>query len=80
MFENNAETREASVKLAEVGQERGLSIQNASVGRRIGRDLAMKIEDHVLLLHGFEDGVISFVGFDTTIRVCGYAPRIGLDT
>ena len=62
-----------------MGQERGLGVENADVGGRVGRDFAVKVEDHVLLLHGFENGVVGFIGLDTAIGVRGHAPRIGLD-
>ena len=68
------------MEFSKVGQEGGLGVQNAGVGGLVGRDFAMKVEDHVLLLHGFEDGVVGFVRFDTPIRVGRHAPRIGLDT
>lgn len=39
----------------------------------------MEIENHIYVLHRFENGVVHLVALDATIRVCGDAARVRFD-
>ena len=46
----------------------------------VARDLSVEIQDHVLLLHNFENREIDLVVLNSTVAVRGHTLRIRLDT
>lgn len=68
------------MQILQRGQKRRLSIQDGNALAMLTWTLAMQVQNHAALFHGFEDGVKWLVGDDTRGGVGGYACRVGLDT
>lgn len=49
----------------------GLGVEYAGVSRGVRGDFAMEVENKVFLFHRGKDGVVGFIGFDSTVRVGG---------
>jgi len=56
------------------------SIKDGDVLHRVGRNFSVKVENKTLLLHGFENGVVNAVVFNTGIAVRSDSSRVRFHT
>ncbi len=68
------------MNFTQVRKEGGFGVEDTDVGGRVGRDLAMEVQDHVNFFHSGEDWVVGLIRLDAALRVGSHSTGVRFDT